>query len=206
MHLIRLLPWAALALSATCTPFAMAADDIRAITEDGRRVLLSPDGKWQFDGSPPAARKPAEAVSPYQTAVKRFSVAFNVADWNPAPRKETDESNKRMFHHKRLPVFAMVIADEMPATTPAMKQVIFANARSAGATTTVLVDQTQEVSGKEVGVLRLAATMQGLDFVFSSLYYADDSGNIQVTCYTAQALFHKYQAECQKFIGGLSIK
>ena len=47
-------------------------------------------------------------------------------------------------------------------------------------------------SGRGVGELRLAATMQSLDFVFSSLYYADADGNIQVTCYTAQAIFHKY--------------
>ena len=203
MHPYRLLSGLALALSAST---AFAADDIRAITEDGRRVLLSPNGKWQFDGSVPAARGSTEPASPYQTAVKRFTVAFNVADWNLAPRKESDESNKRMFHHKRLPIFGMVIADEMPAATPAMKQVMFSNAKSAGATTTVLVDQTQEHSGKEVGVLRFAATMQGLDFVFSSLYYADGDGNIQVTCYTAQALFHKYQADCQKFISSLVIK
>ena len=204
MRPYRILPWLALAFISSS---ALAAEDIRAVTEDGRRVLLSQDGKWQFDNSVPGARKPTDTLSsPYQTAVKRFSVAFNTADWNLLPKRESDESNKRMFQHKRAPIYAMVIADEAPATTPAMKQVIFSNARSAGATTTVLVDQTQEINGKEIGVLRLAATMQSLDFVFSSFYYADGDGNIQVTCYTAQALFHKYQADCQKFISGLTIK
>lgn len=203
MHLYRFLPWLVMAFTA---PAALAAEDIRAITEDGRRVLLSRDGKWQFDSSPPAPRKPDGLPSPYQTAVKRFSVAFNTADWNLMPIRESDDANKRIFQHKRAPIFGMVIADEIPATTQALRQAMLSNARSAGATTTLLVDQTQEFNGKEVGVLRFAATMQSLDYVFSSLYYGDGDGNVQVTCYTAQSIFHKYQADCQKFIGGLTIK
>ena len=204
MHPYRFLPWLALAFT---VPAAVAAEDIRAITEDGRRVLLSQDGKWQFDNSVPAPRKSAESLpSPYQTSVKRFSVAFNPADWSLMPKREADEANKRIFQHKRAPIFGMVIADEIPASTEALRQAILANARAAGATTTLLVDQTQELGGKEVGVLRLAASMQGLDFVFSTFYYGEGDGNIQVTCYTAQSIFHKYQADCQKFISGLTIK
>jgi hypothetical protein len=100
----------------------------------------------------------------------------------------------------------MVIADEIPATTATMRGMIVSNMRSASANTTVLLDGSQEVAGKEVGNMRLAATLNGLDFVFSSNYYADGDGNVQATCWTAQSLFFKYQAECQKFISGLIIK
>jgi hypothetical protein len=30
---------------------AIGAQDLRAVTEDGRKVVLSSDGKWKFDSS-----------------------------------------------------------------------------------------------------------------------------------------------------------
>ncbi|MES2889803.1 MAG: hypothetical protein V4739_17555 [Pseudomonadota bacterium] len=201
----RPLSWCLVALCFTTLP-AHALPELRAVTEDGRKVILSSDGRWQFDSQSSAARRPLELSSPYQTSVKNFSVAYNTSDWHLAPHKETEEINKRAFKHKKLPIYAMVIADEMPATTEAMKAVILSNAKSAGASTTVLLDQLQNVNGKEVGSLRFVANMQGLDFIFTTLYHADPNGNIQVMCYTAQALFHKYQANCQSFLDGLTIK
>jgi hypothetical protein len=188
--------------------FALPArsQDLRAITEDGRKVLLAPDGKWRFDTSPASAPSSTNPVSPYQSAVQRFSVSFSPGDWTLVPKRDGDQGNKRTFRHRSLPIYAMVIADELPATTPVLKNIILSNARSAGATTTVLVDQSQDLRGKEVGALRFAASMDGLDFVFSSHYYADSDGNIQVMCYTAQALFFKYKGDCQRFLDGLTIQ
>lgn len=183
-----------------------AAQDLRAVTEDGRKVIISPDGKWRFDAGSLSSPKSNESASPYQTAVKKFSVAFNPSDWNLIQKRDAEDANKRTFQHKRFPIFAMVIADEMPATTAALKSVILSNAKSAGASTTVLVDQLTDLGGKEIGALRFAAQMQGLEFVFASYYYADVDGNIQVICYTAQSLFFKFQGDCQKFLDGLSIK
>jgi hypothetical protein len=183
---------------------AFGAQELRAIAEDGRKVLLSPDGRWRFDSSSAAAPVSADSGSPYQTSVKKFSLSFG-SDWTLSPKRD-GEANKRMFLHKSLPLYGMVIADEIPATTATMRGMIVSNMRSASANTTVLLDGSQEVAGKEVGNMRLAATLNGLDFVFSSNYYADGDGNVQATCWTAQSLFFKYQAECQKFISGLIIK
>ena len=182
------------------------AKDLRAVTEDGRKVLLSPDGKWRFDGSAPVVQAPPDVeTSPYRPAVKRFSVAFNAADWTLRPKQEGDGPNKRSFQHKTLPLHAMVISDEMPANNAAIKSVILSNAKSAGATTTVLMDETVRIADMEVGSLRMAAAMKDLEFVFWSYYFANEDGNIQVTCFTAQALFYKYAEECRKFLAGFKI-
>jgi hypothetical protein len=186
--------------------YPLAAQELRAITEDGRKVLLEPDGKWRFDGrASPTASLNSDTTSPYQTSVKRFAVSFNTADWVLLPKREAD-GNKRTFRHRSLPLYGMVIADELPAATPAIKSLMLTNARAVGASTTILVDQTRTLGDTEVGALRFAASMDGLDFVFSSHYFANGDGNIQVLCYTAQALFFKYQGDCQKFIDGLQIK
>lgn len=191
-----------LGLTTTAT---QAADELRAVTEDGRKVVLSADGRWRFSNNAPSPAA-ASSESPYQPRVGKFSVAFSTTDWNIAPKGEGEATNKRTFTHKTLPIYAMVISDEIPATPAMMREVILANARAAGASTSILLEQPQQVSGKEAGLLRFAAVLKGLEFVFSSLYYADGEGNIQVTCYTAQSLFFKYQADCQRFLNGLIIK
>jgi hypothetical protein len=185
---------------------AIAAQDLRAITEDGRKVVLSPDGKWKFDNKATSASPSIDSASIYQPVVKRFSLNFNPEEWNLTPKRDGEEPNKRSFQHKSLPIYALVVSDELPITTPAMKNIILSNAKSAGAATTVLIDKTQDLGGKEVGYLRFAATMKGLEVVFSSYYYADSDGNIQVMCYTGQSLFFKYEGDCQKFMNGLTIK
>lgn len=182
----------------------VAAKDVRAVTEDGRKVLLSADGKWRFDSNAPGAVAPA-TESPYRPSAKQFSLAFNPSEWTLLGKRDEDGPHKRGFVHKSLPVHAWVIADEMPAALPTMKTLILSNAKSAGAETTVLLDELVRVSDKEVGSLRMAAALKGMDFVFWTYYFANQDGNIQVTCFTAQALFYKYEAECRKLLASFRI-
>src|SRR6185437_1047877 len=142
-----------MALAAMSTT-AFGAEDMRAVTEDGRKVLLSPDGKWHFDLKPRLATTSSsttESASPYQTIVKRFSLAFNTDDWTLVPKRDGDAVNKRTFQHKRFPIYGMVISDEMPATNEAMKNAILYNASAAGASTTTLIDQTKKLGDRQIG-------------------------------------------------------
>lgn len=195
-----------IALSTAAALPAVSAQDLRAVTEDGRKVVLTPDGRWKFDSRAAATPVSLESTSPYQTAVKKFSVSFDSSSWVLVPRRDSDEVNKRQFRHKSLPLHAIVMADEIPARTEALRNIILSNAQSAGAATTVLLEQSREVAGKDVGSIRFVAAMNGLEFVFSSYYYGDSDGNIQVMCYTAQSLFFKYEGQCQQFLAGLVIK
>lgn len=203
---MRILAMLAMLTLTTSMGTAKAAQDIRAVTEDGRKVLLSPDGRWRFNSNQLAPTIQSDFSSPYQPSVKKFSFSFNTSEWTLAPKREGDENNKRTFQHKNLPIYGMVISDEMPANIAVMREVIIGNARRAGAETTVLLDETQRIDGKDIGVIRFSANMKGVEFLFSTYYYADQDGNIQITCYTSQSLFSKYQNNCEKFLSGLAIK
>lgn len=183
-----------------------APDDLRGVTVDGRKVILKKDGTWRFDEklSPLNSTSSAER-SPYQPAVKKFSVSYDAQKWISTSDKE-DMSNKRIFKHKKLPVYSMVISDEIPATNEMVKRVVIYNAKKAGAEPTIVVDESRKVDGKDVGVVSFVAALQDIEFMFTGNYYGDENGNIQVMCYTAVQLFHKYQNECNEFINGLHIK
>lgn len=198
----------AILFSAVYFQATYAAGELRAIAEDGRKVILSPDGRWKFDSTVPlATSSPNGSDSPYQTVVKRFSLTFNPSIWILTPQQDNEGGNKRVFRHKSLPLYGMVIADELPATTEAIRNVILYNAQSkAGSEPTVLLDKTKKINGHSVGLIRFAATLGGVEFVLGGHYYGDSDGNIQVMCYTGQQIFHKYEADCQQFIDGLTIK
>ncbi|GGP18234.1 hypothetical protein [Silvimonas iriomotensis] len=201
-----------LILSFLCTSLlaasaaAWSADPLHAITEDGRKVLLAPNGTWKFDSSTTSSTPAESTGSPYIPAVKKFSVAYDVNNWTQSPPKDGESPAKRLFMHKTLPLYAMVISDQIAANNTVVREVILHNVQSAGATPTIILEKKPIIDGKQAGMIRLVANVKGLDLVFTTNYYGDESGNIQVTCYTGQSLFYKYEAECQKFIDGLSIK
>ncbi len=203
------------ALSLAASAIHAAPDDLpsalttplRAVAEDGRRVLLMPDGRWHLDkqaGNAAATPRADAVTSPYRTAVKRFSVKYDTRNWIPLPVKEGEEG-KRSFKHRTLPVQAMVIADEVPANNTVLRNIILHNMRNAGAAVTVLIDEERDRGKDKIGYIRLLGSMQGMDYVFTTNYFANSDGNVQVTCLTVQALFAKSQAECQQFIDGLTI-
>lgn len=206
MHPLRFAAALGLAACALAIPAIAAAQDLKAITEDGRRVLLSPDGRWRLDPSP-AALVPAPGLpqSPFQTAVRRYKVAYDTSKWTLTPA--ADEPGKRVFRHKTAPVFGLVIAEALPVSSDLVRNIMIYNARKAsGQEPTVLIDRATEVQGKPVGFLRFVANLQGVDFLFTAHYHGSDDGNVQVACYTAQSLFHRYEAECQEFIAGLRVE
>jgi len=196
---------AAIGLTLVCTSLAHAADNLKAITEDGRRVILAPDGRWTFDSNQASAR-PSGGDSPFRPTVKAFSVDVDTAKWGLVPAEPGDGANKRSFRHRTLPLYAMVISDEIPTTTEVVRNAIISNATSAGADPKVLSEEIKPLRGKDVGALRMLVSRGGLDFVFATRYYGDPRGNIQLMCWTGQAIFFKYQADCQGFVDGLVIE
>lgn len=194
-------------LSAICIPLAHA-QEVRAITESGRRVILMPDGRWKYDARVPAPILAQAEQSPYQPVVRKFSVAFDTSKWVSVPKKNPDdEFNKKMFRHKTLPIFGVVISDELPATTENIRNLILMNAKApSGVDPVIVLDESRTVGGKTVGAMRFILNIGGVDFMFSNNYYGDNDGNIQIVCYTGQAVFHKYETDCQQFIGGLTIR
>lgn len=192
---------------AALTVCSVGAQDLRAVVEDGRKVILSPNGKWRFDTNAARAKVPASGgMLTYQPTAKKFSAAYSSDTWDLMPIKDSDSPSKRTFAHKTLPMYAMVISDEIPVSTATVKNVILANARASGAVPTILLDKPIDIGGNAVGSIRFSIAPNGVEFEFAAYYFGSPEGNVQMSCYTAQSLFAKYESECKKFMDGLAIK
>lgn len=182
---------------------ALAADnDLKAVTEDGRKVILQANGKWNFDTSPnKVARKKSDF---YQTKVPDFSLTYDNTKWNLDPSREGN--TRQLFRHINAPVIGMVIADEIPANAATMKNIALYHAKKADPNAKIITEEMRKLSGQDILTLKFMAGIEGLEFFYHGNYYANENGNVQVICFTSQQLFHKYEADCKQFIDGLKIK
>ena len=71
---MRILHSTVLVVLSTLAIQVAQAQDLNATTEDGRRVVLSPGGTWNFDSRPNPKLSPALSASLYGPAVAKFSV------------------------------------------------------------------------------------------------------------------------------------
>lgn len=194
--------WFATLLTVLFGTGALAADkNLRAITEDGRKVILRTDGQWIFDTTQDKAIPRASNV--YQTNVPGFSLTYDNTKWKPQP---SDTKGMQVFRHTTYPLFSMAISDEMPATVEAMKSVALYHAKKADPNAKIITEEMRKIGEKDILTLKFMAKIENLPFFYYGNYYANQSGNVQVVCYTSQQLFHKYENECQQFIDGLKIR
>jgi hypothetical protein len=184
--------------------------DLRAITEDGRKVLLGSDGRWRFDASAAALSIPPAAPageSPYKTILDSVSLVFDTKKWSLTPNVASEPRGRRNLRHNTLPLYGAIIAEEFPGTLQAMRTVILSNARTfTGMEPTVLFEETKTVQQRAVGNMKIYVAKDGVEFIFTTRFHANEQGNVQLTCWTAQALFHKYEDECQKLLDGLTFQ
>lgn len=185
------------------------SDELRAVIEDGRKVILSSDFKWKFDTSKPTITPQTiqQGMMTFQPQAKKFSVTYDSSKWSPESAKESElNPGKKVFKHKLSPVYAVIISDELPLSNDSLRNIILSNAKSTGSEPKILMENNIQVNGNAISSIRFTVSTQGIDFLFWTKYFANEDGNIQLACYTGQSLFFKYEADCQQFHDGLKIK
>jgi hypothetical protein len=53
--------------------------------------------------------------------------------------------------------------------------------------------------------MKLEGTIEGVQFVYYSYYYAGKAGTVQLLTYTSQNLFSEFEPEMTEFLNGLVI-
>jgi hypothetical protein len=192
-------------VSLSCLVGQLYAADIRAVTEDGRAVVLSTNGRWKYDQTQISSSKKSPPYI-YQSRMKIAKVMIDPVAWVPAtPVAANEPSFRKVFTHRTKPIVGMVIADETPSSNSGLKAAIIANARNAGAEPVLVSESTKELGGKTVGSIRYSALLNGTEFFYSTDYFANQDGNVQITCLSSKIHFEKYESDCAMFIGSLRL-
>jgi hypothetical protein len=196
-----------IAIFSTGTGFAQ---DIRATTDDGRKVLLKEDGSWKFHDASKLSRsktsalyqKPEESTALFKAKGDKFMLWFDPVKWHQKKRADTD---KTTFVHKDGDVYAMVLAERFGMTLEALKDIAVKNAQNASPDVKVTYEKNRIVNGKTILCMKMEGTIEGVQFIYYGYYYADKAGIVQLITYTSQNLFPEYESEMTKFLNGLVV-
>lgn len=188
------------------------AQTIKARTESGREVILSPDGTWKYvseDADSHAApstvgmTKPASAKSEYKAKHGGFSIWYDESKW---VQSQTDEEGRIEFRLKRGDAYAVAIIEELGVPTATLKEIALENAKKAAPDAKVVFEEPRTINGTELVCMKIEGTVKGIPFRYFGYYYGGKSGSIQLLTFTGTQIFPKYEQDFLEFLNGLVIK
>jgi hypothetical protein len=182
----------------------------RATTEDGRRVLLYPDGRWKYEPAAPAADsgKGGKAYARATAATERVDLLRGGMTLfvDPGKWKQTasDDPTKISFRHASGEAYGMVVAERLAIPLPRLKEIAINNAREAAPDVKVTLEERRRVNEVDVLAMQMEGTIQGIPFTYYGYYFSGPQGSVQLLTYTGSNLFAEYKPEFEDFLNGLT--
>jgi hypothetical protein len=193
-----------------CATFVRAQEPIMATTEDGRKILVYPDGTWRLSKQPtpePSTgtyEKSPEAKLFVKASKGSFGVWINPQKWKQEVTLEEDPI-KITFTHKGGEAYAMMISERVTVPTDTLKKIVIANAKEEAPDVKVISEEKRIVNGKQVLCMTLVGTVQNVPFTYYGYYYGGPEGTIQVVTYTFSKLFDEFRTDFEEFLNGTQI-
>jgi hypothetical protein len=203
---------AVLFLSVCCDyQSTLAQTPTRARTENGKEVLLFPNGTWK---SVEEARTKESPNNRYQKAIGattlfkpergNFGVWYDEKKWKIGTN-QTELGSRTGFNLLRGDGYALVIAEGLQMPLSALRQAAIGNATAVSKDAKVIVEETRTVNGNQVLFMQIDGTIQDIPFSYLGYYYSGKQGAIQVITYTGQSLVSKYRLDMEEFLNGLEV-
>jgi len=182
---------------------------IRATTDDGRPVLLAPDGSWKYIAPVPVVSKDLRSYGKASSASMRVAMPYGDAvlwidpsKWKEASRKE----GQIIFRHSNGKLFGLVQSENLGGIpTASMKDVALLNAQKMDPNATAVVEERRVVNGREMLYLEMKATQANIPFHFAGYYHGGVKSDLQVLAYTLESEFTAGKPELEEFINGLEV-
>jgi len=182
-----------------------------ATTNDGKTVLLHDNGKWEYAKDVDSAveqanlksyAKPSTAQTLLKSEKNNFAVWYDNKKW-----KKTEDLNNEAaefsFSLLKGDGYAMAITERIEIDIANLKEVALGNARNAAPDITLEKEEMRIVNGKKVKCLQMTGTASGVKFTYLVYYYSDESGTIQLVCFTGKSLLKAYQKDFEELLNGL---
>lgn len=187
-----------------------AEAQIRATTDDGKRVELLPDGTWKYEAadkpsSPAGATRRKEPAATTNVRVPFGDAVFwiNDARW----KEQSRDGGRVVFGGADGKTFGLLVSEGLGGVpTSSMKAVALANARKLDPDARVVVEERRVVNGREVLYLEMDVTGQGIPFRFAGYYHGGAKSNLQVVGYTVRGEFEAARTALEEFIDGVEIR
>ena len=185
-----------------------------ATTEDGKKVLLHDNGKWEYaknaidsaskETNLKSYTKPVTAKTLARSQKNNFGVWYDSKKW----KKSGDMNNEAVefsFNLLKGDGYAMAITERIEIDMASLKEIALVNARKAAPDITLEKEEYRMVNGRKVRCLQMSGTASGIKFTYLGYYCSDESGTIQFVCFTGKSLMKTYQKDFEELLNGLVV-
>ncbi len=191
--------------------FAMASAQKKAVTEDGKNVVLYPDGTWKYAepkataaGGKGSYSKPEGSTKLLKGKHGTYGMWINESKWQVS-KEPGNEAAEFEINHTSGDAFAMIIAERLTMPLESLRDVALENAKGAAPDAEVVFEEKRTVNGAEVLLMQINGTIMSIPFTYYSYYYTGKAGSMQIITYTGQSLFEEFKPDFEDFLNGFVV-
>jgi hypothetical protein len=186
---------------------------IKALTDDGREVILYKNGTWKFlkgdQAKQDSIRISGKTYSkiPAQTFLVKSKVAdvgiyINPQDWK-FKIGTSNGDNEYSFNFKNDVAFAFLITEKLQFDYEALRNVALSNARNVGPDLQEVLAEFRTVNGRKVLCLKFQCTVQEIPLAYFGYYYSSANGTAQLLAASTQQQFPEIEGKIEEFLNGM---
>lgn len=204
-----------LALAICLLSFAAYAGQ-KAVTDDGKIVILNSNGTWQYEDAGTIKKSDIKinkaAFKKNQKSIFRLKSTNNKSEFWIDPKEWTFNKGgdgspaEYKFQRKGKDLYAMAITEKIQIDMPDLAQLALKNAKSAAPDARIVKEEYRTVNGHKVIYLEMLGTIRGIKFEYLGYYYSDASGSTQYMTFTGANLVSMYRNDIDKFLNGFSVQ
>jgi hypothetical protein len=185
---------------------------LRAVTQDGRFVVLQPNGSWKYveegkAAGPPPAAAPARPPGATMLLAGRqvpYGIWIDQSRWRLIDPKQ-NAAAEHEFMHASGQAGALIVSEPTKITPDNWKQIVINNARREAPDARITREEKKTVNGVPVLLLQSEGTGSMGPFIYYGYYYAGPRGAVQVVTYTFGGTFEQYRADLTAFLNGFVV-
>jgi hypothetical protein len=200
-------------------PFSTLSAQIKALTENGRQVVLNNDGTWKYTSdstinkhssdsiklNPTKFSKSTGANFLVKSIVTDMGVYINPDEWTVAGHHENEVNPEYRFALKSQNGLAMIESEKTQIDLETMADIALINARKAAIDARVTAKEYRIVNNNRILYLEMAGTIRGIKFRYIGYYFSDKTGTLQLLSYTTDGLYSVAKGELIKFLNGFVV-
>jgi hypothetical protein len=185
------------------------SQDIKAKTEDGKTVILHPDGTWKYvTTEEPQFLSPSIKPQSSNKLIKGKRGTYGI--W-------IDENKWRMSEVRFNPVaefcfahtagegYAMIIDEGIQMPLEQLKNIILENTKKAAPDVRITVEKKRVINNVEILYMQMEGTVQSIPFTYVGYYYTGEAGTIQIITYSAKDLIDEFESDFIDFLNGFEV-
>ncbi|QQR99089.1 MAG: hypothetical protein IPK18_06160 [Sphingobacteriales bacterium] len=188
----------------------------KAITEEGKEVLLFENGTWKYtEDEEGEIEEVVEIPVNNKNFLKDEKASFllkstknEIGYWlNPKKwtfkKAQKNEDAEYDLQYKDGDAYAMIISEGMEIPLETLKDIAINNAKEVSADVSISKQEYRYVNGLKILYMELDGSIKGMKFSYLGYYYSNESGTTQFVCFTAQNLKEKYKEEIVTLLNGI---